>query len=325
MVVKKLENGGRGQWQWLRAVAVCMTVIMLGLGANAETIRYGGREYKNAKVVPSKEFLSVIHEGGIKRIPWDKAPTSLKVRFPRPGGGEDAKEDTVTADEVFEEEKTSRRRGGVFGRRAPSLEDLTKRYRSDMDYAKRAWENEGDSTKKRKKELEYDEAKRRYDLAVSHYDKMLARSGNDLREAADMWQATISDVMAGRRAEAKKERAAADAVVDYDFKGKVTMAFYGKQYSKTKMQSAMAKGRNADGGWGGWKLWSTGGRGLSRGSVIWIENIGSIPESNILAHRKGGASQLTLTVVLKKAGTANLLGSAGKQVRVPKYDLVLPK
>ena len=316
MAEKELEYRGRGMRRWIGAIAVGLTAMMLGLTANAADITYKGRKYTGAKVVTSAEFLSIVHDGGIKRIPWDKVPASLKTQYPPPA----PKVNPADANE--EEEQGGRRRGGrAFGRSAPTVDDLTKRYVSDAEYAKSQWENAAASAKKTKK-AEYLEAKKRLEMAVAHYDKMMKRYANDPLAAADNWRKTIGDVMRGRRYEASKAKAAAAAVVKYDLKGKATNAFHGTTYTKKKMKAAVAKRKDAEGGWGGWPIWRMSGSGLSQGNLIWIENVSSIDDSRAMVGKRGGAAQVTLNVVLKKSGVTTLTGGTGKKMRIPMYEIV---
>ncbi|MEZ5324306.1 MAG: hypothetical protein R3F19_04505 [Verrucomicrobiales bacterium] len=123
-----MDKTGRAKQQIVKVFTSGAMGLIMGLSASAGEITYNGNTYKNAKVVTSSEYLSIVHDGGIKRIPWDKVPSSLKTLYPQPAASATDTEEEARNDD----EKSTRRPRGAFGRTAPSMEDLTKRYRGDL-------------------------------------------------------------------------------------------------------------------------------------------------------------------------------------------------
>ena len=146
------------------------------------------------------KFLSIVHASGIERIPWDKVPKELKFQYPQPPA---PKKPTPAADAegskpADAEDASQKKRGPVFGRAAPSLEDLTKRYRSDMEYTEQKWKSEKNRKAKAKKKAAYLKAKNTHDKAVSHYKALEKKHGDDKLALADEWRRTVRNAI-GRK------------------------------------------------------------------------------------------------------------------------------
>ena len=296
-----MDKTGRAKQQIVKVFTSGAMGLIMGLSASAGEITYNGNTYKNAKVVTSSEYLSIVHDGGIKRIPWDKVPSSLKTLYPQPAASA-----TGTEEEVKDEDKKSTRRPrGAFGRTAPSMEDLTKRYRGDLDYAKDRLDK---APKDKKAKTDYLEAKTRHDKAISHYKKMLAKNGNDPLAAADEWQKTIREALEGKKVEIKA----------YDFSGTATIAYFPPKYSRGNMEGTLAK----QGEWLNWPIWRlSNGGGLAKGQIVWIDNLSSIEA----ADQKVSKNSMTINVALKLSGTAMVSNTGGKDFTLQKFVVVRKK
>ena len=292
-----------------------------------DTVYYGGRKYSDATVTTNSEFLSIVHDGGIKRIPWDKVPRRLKQKYPQPAPKPAPKPVTPEAEPAGEKpkasgrnrERTAEEKGALYGRKAPTLEELTKRYLDIANKAKKKSQVELDPSKARAARAEYEKAKKHYDLAVEHYHALMGRHADDALVVADEWRSSIGKVLSKWDEQQAKANAAADED-RVDYMGKAQMVYYGRGHSKDKMKKAMHKAEGAGGAWDEWKLWK-----LGNGKMVWID--GGVAEyiDVILPKRKGINSKLFLKLALQDTGNVIAVKNTnGKPKDIPVY-VVKPK